>query len=389
MTDFLSRIFVKDYKNTKDPKVRARYGSFASAVGIAANLIISAVKLAVGILSASISITADAVNNLTDAGSSLISLIGFKLSGKPADRDHPFGHARIEYVASMIVSFIILLVGAELFTDSLKSLFSKDSSPSNLTTAGLIIVGISILGKLWLSLFCKKIAKRIDSTALKAAGTDALSDVISTTAVLASAIVIKLTDLYWIDAAMGIAVSIIILIAGIKILNETKNSILGECDTEEIAENIIKITAEYPEVVGIHDFIVHNYGPSRFVASFHAEVDGYGNIFDLHDTIDLIEKRIADELSIPCTIHMDPIDTHDETVARLKAFTKEAVNSVYPDFNIHDFRTVTGKTHTNLIFDVVVPFEAKESPSEIVKRISEEINRRDNTLFCVITVDRG
>ncbi len=389
MTDLLSRLFVKDYKNVNDPSVRAKYGSFASIVGIVVNLIISSVKLIVGVLSASISITADAVNNLTDAGSSVISLIGFKLSSKPADRDHPFGHARIEYISSMIVSFIILLVGADLLTNSVKSLIFGTSSEAELGVVSFAILGFSILGKLWLALFSKKIGKRINSTSLKAAGTDALSDVASTTAVLISAIIMTFTNLYWLDAAMGLVVSVIILIAGIKILGETKNSILGECPTNEIEENMRKITAEYPEIIGIHDLMIHNYGPSRFVASFHAEVDGYGDIFELHDTIDLIEKRIGDELRIPCTIHLDPIDTHDETVARLKALAEEAVKSVYPAVTIHDFRIVTGKTHTNLIFDAVVPFEEKDSPALVKEKIAAAINEKDNTLFSVIAVDRG
>ncbi len=388
MTDFLSKLFVKDYKNTSDPKVRARYGSFASVVGIILNFIISSVKLVVGIITASISITADAVNNLADAGSSFISLIGFKLSSKPADHDHPFGHARIEYVASMIVSFIILLVGAELFSDSLQSLFSGDATGTELGLISIIIIGISILGKLWLALFSKKIGKRIDSTSLKAAGTDALSDVASTSAVLISAVIMKFTELYWLDAAMGLIVSVIIIIAGIKILAETKNSILGECPTDEISESIRKITAEYPDVIGMHDLMVHNYGPSRFVASFHAEVDGGKDIFELHDTIDLIEKRIGEELSIPCSIHMDPIDTRDEEVSRLKALTAECIKSIYPDFSIHDFRIVSGRTHTNLIFDVVAPFEEKDPPALIKEKISSKISEKDSNLFCVITVDR-
>ncbi len=389
MTDLLSRLFVKDYKNVNDPKVRAKYGSFASIVGIIVNLLISSVKLIVGVLSASISITADAVNNLTDAGSSVISLIGFKLSSKPADRDHPFGHARIEYISSMIVSFIILLVGADLLINSVKSLIFGTSSEAELGIVSFAILAFSILGKLWLAVFSKKIGARINSTSLKAAGTDALSDVASTAAVLISALIMTATELYWLDAAMGLVVSVIILVAGIKILAETKNSILGECPTEEIEEKIRKITAEYPEIIGIHDLMVHNYGPSRFVASFHAEVDGEGNIYDLHDTIDIVEKRIGDELLIPCTVHLDPIDTRDETISRLRMLTEDTVKSVYPNVTIHDFRIVTGKTHTNLIFDAVVPFEEKDSPALVKEKIASAINEKDNTLFSVITVDRG
>ncbi len=389
MTDFLSRIFVKDCENYTDPTVRAKYGSLASTVGIIVNVLLSGVKLAAGILASSISVTADALNNLSDAGASVVSLLGFKLSSKPADRDHPFGHARMEYIASMIVSFIILLVGAELFLDSVTSLFDGGAQETKISLLTVIILAVSVAAKLWLALFSIKIGKRISSTAVRASGTDALSDAVSTSVILVSAVVMYFTDLYFIDSVMGALVSVIIIVAGIKILNETKNSILGEAPVEETVEAIRKIVRDYPEIIGIHDLMVHNYGPGRFIASFHAEVNGKGDIFKLHDTIDVVEKRISTELSIPCTIHLDPIDTDDETVGRLKSLTEDAVRSVSPEISIHDFRAVTGETHTNLIFDIVVPFENKEDPKTIIERICREVTVRDEKCFCVITVDRG
>ena len=389
MTDFLVKLFVKDRNNDKDPAVRARYGSFASGVGIVVNVCLSLLKLLAGLLASSISVVADALNNLSDAGASVVSLVGFKIASKPADRDHPFGHARMEYIASMIVSFIILLVGAELFMDSVGALIKRESAETRIGILTLVILGASVLAKLWLAVFSLKIGKRIESTAVRAAGMDSLSDAASTSVILVSAVVIYFTDLYFIDSIMGALVSIIIIIAGVKILGETKNSILGEAPVEETVAGIRAITEEYDEIIGIHDMMVHNYGPKRLIASFHAEVDGKGDIFKLHDTIDVVEKRISSELGIPCTIHLDPIDTDDETVQRLRALATRAVTAVNPELTLHDFRAVTGETHTNLIFDVVVPFEVKEEPESIVAMISAEVTKLDEKCFCVITVDRG
>lgn len=388
MTEILIKLFVKDRKNLADPGVRARYGSFASIVGIILNVLVSALKLVIGLLTSTISVTADGVNNLADAGASIISLISFKLSVKPADKDHPFGHARIEYVASMIVSFLILLVGTELLTDSVSSLFNEKTDGGALGAVGFSVLIISVLAKLWFAVFCKKISSRIGSATIKAAGTDALADAVSTSAVLISAVIMLLTGFAFLDSIMGIIVSIVIIIAGIKILIETKNSILGESPSGEIVESIRKIAAEYPEIIGIHDMMVHNYGPGHYIASFHAEVDGSDDIFKLHDTVDLVEKRIFEELSILCSIHMDPIDTNDETVAKLKSIATEAISAIYPNIGIHDFRVVTGQTHTNMIFDIVVNFDEKDPPNKIVEAISAEVKKKDPSLYCVITVDR-
>ena len=333
---------------------------------------------------------ADALNNLSDAGASVVTLISFKLAAKPADKDHPFGHARIEYIASMIVSFLILLVGFEVFSDSLGKLFSPDEvKKSEFSILTLVILGVSALAKIALGLYYLAVGKRIDSSALKASGVDSLTDSISTLAVLISSIIIKMTGLYMIDAVVGLVVSLLIFVAGIKVLNETKNSLLGEAPVKETVEDIEEIVARHPEILGIHDRMVHNYGPSNLVASFHAEVDGDGDIYYLHDVIDNVEREIHSELGIFCTVHMDPIVTNDETVNSLKSFLTDIVGSVLPEVKVHDFRVVVGQTHTNLIFDIVLPFESKISPDEAERLIKEAVFASRGDCYCVITVDRG
>lgn len=369
---------------------REKQGGFASIVGIIVNFLLSALKLTAGLISASVAITADALNNLSDAGASAVTLISFKLAAKPADKDHPFGHARIEYIASMIVSFLILLVGFEVLSDSFTTLIHpEESAQSEFSILTLAILAISVIAKVALGLYYRSVGKKIDSAALKASGVDSLSDSVSTLAVLISSIVIKLTSLYIIDAIMGIVVSVLIFVAGIKVLNETKNSLLGEAPVKETVEDIERIAGEFPEILGIHDMMVHNYGPSNLVASFHAEVDGDGDIYYLHDVIDNVERRIHSELGIYCTIHMDPIVTKDETVCALRDFLTGIVDSVLPEVTVHDFRVVVGQTHTNLIFDIVLPFESKISPDEAERLIKESVFASRGDCYCVITVDRA
>lgn len=391
MTEILSKIFVKDYKNTSDSKVRKSYGTLSSFVGISVNVILAFIKLFLGIITASVAVIADALNNLSDAGSSIITLVSFRMSAKPADKDHPFGHARIEYIASMIISFLILLVGFETLISSVSVLIGvSDANISNFSTVSIIILASSILLKLWLSFFYRKIGKKINSGVIKASSVDSLTDCISTVAVLISAIIIKITDLQIIDTIVGLGVSVMIIIAGIKILNETKNSLLGEAPVNEQVEAINKIISEYPDIIGTHDLMIHNYGPNHFIASFHAEVDGSKDIFILHDMIDIVEKRIQGELNILCTIHMDPIVTDDDTVNELKKFLCETIKSeVSDDISIHDFRVVIGNTHTNMIFDIILPFESKDSPDCVIDKICNAVNKRRSDCFCVITVDRG
>ncbi|MBR2293780.1 MAG: cation transporter [Clostridia bacterium] len=385
MTNFLCRLFVKNRQDVKDPAVRRAYGTMASAVGILANLLLAAIKLLAGMLSGSISITADAVNNLSDAGSQVVSLISFKISAKPADRDHPFGHARIEYVASMIVSFLVLLVGFELLKESVNQVFHPtDVAVSALT---LVILGVSVAVKLWLSFFNRKLAKRIHSSVMKATAADSLSDAASTGAVLLSCVISLLTGVRT-DAYMGIAVAVLILVAGVKILNETKNSILGSAPDPETVEQILSLTREYPEILGIHDMVVHNYGPGNTIASFHAEVDGNENVFFVHDVIDTVEKRVWSDLGIRATIHMDPIVTDDEEINALRRVVERTVREIDERLTIHDFRFVKGHTHSNLIFDVCAPFELKVSDDELKEKIGLRLREENETFCTVITVDR-
>ena len=390
MTELLSKLFVKDHENISNPKVRTAYGTFSSIVGIIINFLLAGGKLLAGFLSGSVAVTADAVNNFSDAGSSAVSLVSFKIAAKPADKDHPFGHARIEYVASLIVSFLILHVGLDLLTDSAKTILGlSESSGIDVTALTIVILSCSILFKLWLGVFYRNIGKKIDSSVILASSADCFSDCISTTAVLICSIVIKLTDFAIIDAIVGLIVSLLILWAGIKILNETKNSILGEAPVEETVTAIEEIAKRYPEIVGIHDMLVHNYGSNHFIASFHAEVDSEQNVFHLHDVVDNVEMQIGKELGIACTIHMDPIALNDAEVNELKEFAISVIKSIDESITIHDFRAVIGDTHTNIIFDIVLPFESEFSPKSIKELISKKIAEQRSNVNCVITVDRG
>ena len=382
MTSYLLSRFAA---NRSDPAARRACGTVVSLVGILANLFLSAVKLLAGMLSGSLAITADAVNNLSDAGSQVVSLISFKLSAKPADRHHPFGHARIEYVASMIVSVLILLVGFELLKESVTRIFSPTDSEFSLLV--LIILGVSVLVKLWLALFNYRMGKGLDSSVIRATAADSLSDAVATAAVLISAILARLTG-FRADAYMGVAVAVLILVAGVRTLNDTKNSILGSAPDPEVVEGILRLAGEHKEILGVHDMVVHSYGPGNTIASFHAEVDGAANVFVTHDAVDTVEKRIWKELGIRATIHMDPIVTDDERVSALRQTVAEAVREVDPRLSIHDFRFVEGHTHSNLIFDVSAPFELKTSDEELRRAVSDRLSHIDPTYFAVITIDR-
>ena len=392
MFEKLFKLFIKDHDDIENEAVRERYGSFSGFVGIAVNLMLASIKLVAGLLSLSISIVADALNNISDAGASLVSVVSFKLASKPADREHPFGHARIEYVASMIVSFLILVVGFESLSSAVKSAVSFISGSGNgetvIGTLTFVILAISVIMKLLLASFYRYAGNKINSSVLKASAVDSVSDAISTAAVLVSFILIGFTGWYILDSLMGAAVSILILVAGLRILNETKNSLLGDAPVESTVEKIKEIVKECPYIIGMHDLLVHNYGPNRFIASFHAEVDGNGDIFVLHDAIDNVERDIQTRLGILCTIHMDPVVTDDEAINSLRSFVEDTVKELGLDLGIHDFRVVIGETHTNLIFDIVVPFE-RTNAKEICELLERTINEKRSECFAVITVDRG
>ncbi len=394
MFDLLARLFVRDYKNVKSPTVRRAYGMLVSIVGIVLNLILAAGKLVVGILSGSLSIEADAVNNLSDAGASLVALICFRISVKPADRDHPYGHARIEYVASMIVSFLILLVGFELLRESASALYASIVTPDEaekITFSWIMVavLSVSVLGKLFLAAFNLTIGKRIDSAVMRAASADSLSDVLSTAAVLVATIVAHYVPLpFSLDGAMGIAVSVLILIAGGKILLETKNSILGEAPDDETVKAIEALVMSFDVAIGMHDLSVHKYGAGNVIASLHVEVDGKGNIFEAHDAIDNIERELWQKLRVRATVHLDPIVVGDPVVDAMHAEAAAAARSVDARITVHDFRMVRGTTHSNLIFDVAVPFECTLSDREIIAAIGEEIGKKHPDHYAVVSVDR-
>ena len=372
-------------KQLSDVEARERLGSRTSIIGILVNLLLFAGKLTVSLLTGLVSVRADAINNLSDAGSSVVSLISFKLSSKPADRGHPYGHARIEYIASMIVSFLILHIGFDLFVESIDRI--RDPQVTELRILTLVILSVSVLFKLFLWFVNRGIGKKIGSDVIRATATDSLSDAIATTAVIIAMVIGHYTG-FDTDGYMGAVVAIIIMIAGVKILLETKDHILGGAPDPEQVEKINQMVSECPAALGVHDMFIHNYGPGRTVASLHIEVDGTADIFEVHDAIDNIERRICTELGIICTIHMDPIVTDDERVNEYRGRVLKLVTEIDGRLNIHDFRFVEGPTHTNLIFDIAVPFEVKLSDEKIVTLTEKKVSELDGNYFAVVSVDR-
>jgi len=384
MTELLCKLFIK--KDASQENRRKSMGTMAGIVGVVMNIFLFAFKLLAGIVSGSVAIVADALNNFSDAGAQIISIISFKLSSKPADREHPFGHARIEYVASLAVSFLIILIGFELFKSSAEKIFNPGQTTFEIVS--VIILAVSVLVKLWLCLFNRKIADKINSSVMKATAADSLSDAAATFAVLVSMLVLRFFKLD-IDAYMGIIVSVLIFVAGIKVLNEAKNFIIGSAPDEETVNAIKETVLAHEEAIGIHDLMVHSYGASTTIASLHVEVDGSADVFKTHDAIDNIEKELFHTLGIQCTIHMDPIVTDDETVSSMRLMVSELVKEINGDWNIHDFRMVVGETHTNLIFDAVVPYECNLKPTEISAVINTKIKEKlGDNYFVVLTIDK-
>lgn len=385
MRKLLLKLFIKDYKNTDDVKVRVKYGTLSGIVGIVSNCILCAIKIVAGFLSGSVSIMADGINNLSDAGSSIITFIGFKLSSKPADEGHPFGHQRIEYLTGVIVSFIILIIGFTLF----KSSFEKVLHPSEVDVTPIIyiILSVSILIKCWQSIFYKKNGKDICSTALLASSQDSLNDCIATSVVIIGTIIYHLTGVA-LDGYMGLIVSIFIVISGIKTLKDTMNPLIGENVSKEYQEMICNKVRSYPCILGVHDLVVHTYGQNRVFATIHAEVSSKGDILELHDIIDNIERDFRVENNIDLVIHMDPIDITDPKTLELKAVVLKIINEYDPILSIHDFRVVHGQTHTNILFDMSVPIKYKESPLELRTNITTKIKEYDSKLNPIIQVDQ-
>ncbi len=387
MTDILVKVFIKDYKNTANPEVRMKYGILGGCVGIALNIILCLMKFFVGSITGSIAITADAVNNLSDAGSSAVTVFGFKMAGKPADREHPFGHGRIEYITAMIVSFIILFMGIELAIQSVNKIRSPEDVKFSLI--GAIIIAVSILGKLWLALFNKKLGKRIDSPAMTAVVADSLSDIAATSVTLLALILSKFFPSLHIDGWLGILVACFVLKAGVDIFRDTLSSLIGKPPSKELVEELKNKILSYDHVSGIHDLIVHNYGPDSFFATVHVEISSDIDVMVGHDIIDTIENDIKKEMGIELTVHYDPLVVNDKRVAELRDMTEKIVKNINPELNIHDFRVVDGPTITNLIFDVVIPYGFSETSNEIIKNISLKISEVNSSYFTVIKAEHS
>ncbi|MEL7624265.1 MAG: cation diffusion facilitator family transporter [Clostridiales bacterium] len=387
MVNFLTRLFIKDSENKEDPKVRESYGKLAGIVGIISNLILFVMKIITGLLSGSIAITADAVNNLSDAGSSIVTLVGFHLSGLPADKEHPYGHGRYEYIAGLIVSFIIILIGFQLLLASINKIRFPEKTDFNWVFA--FILAASILIKLWQSRFNKKLGRLIRSQALIATAADSLNDVISTSAVLISALISHFTG-FELDGYMGLLVAAFIIYSGIGITRETIDPLLGTTPDEELVERIWQKLREYEGeiVLGYHDLMIHNYGPGRSFVTVHAEVPAERDILECHDLIDDIEAEFGYKLQIPLTIHMDPVLLNDEKVNYARERIEDILKTINPEMTFHDFRMVPGETHSNLIFDVVVDFGFTMEDMELkhlIRQRTREFNERWRT---VVRVDR-
>lgn len=392
MITFLRKIFIKNYENVNDSKVREAHGKLASFVGVFSNLFLFIFKLFAGIISSSVSIIADSINNLSDMGSSVITLVGFKLANAPADEDHPYGHQRIEYISGLIVAIIIIFVGGNLLITSFQKLLNYEvvHIENNILYISIAILSVSILLKLWQSVFNRKIGKIINSLALEATADDSRNDCISTGVILIGNIVLLFyKDFpFSLDGAMGILVSLFILYSGINLIKETMNPLIGATVENEFVKNIIMFIKREPAVLGIHDPVCHMYGPTKCFMTIHVEVDAKQDMLEIHDIIDNIERSVLKEFGVELTIHMDPIQTDNEEINELRTRVKEAVKSISNRLSIHDFRVVIGPTHTNIIFDMVIPYKFDISEEEIFKKIEELVYDENKKYYFVIDVDR-
>lgn len=384
--ELLFKLFIKDKDNVKDESVRNSYGVLGGAMGIALNVILFAAKLFAGLVTGSVGIAADALNNLSDAGSSIITLIGFKMSGRPADHDHPFGHGRGEYISGLFVAFLILLMGVELVKTSVGKIINPTNVEFDSVSVAILIA--AILLKLWMYFFNMKIAKKIDSNSLEATAKDSLSDSLSTLAVLAGIIIAEIFEIN-IDGFIGLLMSALILWTGYKTIREAISPLLGLAPDRELVEDIEKTIMDCDEIIGMHDLVIHNYGPTRFMMSAHAEVRSDCDILKIHDRIDLVEKTLSEKYGCDAVIHLDPIETDNEVINQTREIVAEIVSDIDKSLSIHDFRMVTGDTHTNVIFDIVIPFDEKLSDRFIEDTIKQKISEYNETYFAVIHIDKA
>ena len=386
MIKLLTKLFIKDHENVTNAAVRRAYGTMCSLYGIFLNLLLFAGKYFAGVISGSVAITADAFNNLSDAGSSIITLLGFAIAGKKPDPDHPFGHGRAEYLAGLVLSAVIILMGFELVKSSFEKILHPEPISSGLLPA--IILVCSILVKFYMCLYTRSVGKKINSAAMQATATDSLSDSVATTVVLLSMGVSYFFHVN-IDGYAGLLVAVFILYAGFNAAKDTVSPLLGQAPDPEFVQQVADIVTAHPEVVGIHDLVVHDYGPGRVMVSLHAEVRGDGNIFDLHDAIDTAETELKEQLGCIATIHMDPIEADNTEVSQMRAAVAEKLKELDDVISIHDFRMVPGPTHTNLIFDAVVPADYKKSDEELAASIRQQIHQTWPDRYAVVSIDHS
>lgn len=381
--NFLVRRFIKNYQDTKDANVRTSVGKLSGIVGIFSNLFLFVIKFVIGTIVHSVSIQADGVNNLTDAGSNIISILSFHLANKPADKDHPFGHERTETIASLFVGILILVLGFETAKESISKVIHPGSIDFRI--ASVIILLISIIVKFWMYAYNKKLSKTYDSSLLEATALDSISDVCGTTAVLVSTLLSPVLH-FNLDGYMGIVVSGIILYGAYGLLRDMINSLIGEAPDPELVHNIVDMIMAHPAILGVHDMMLHNYGPNKIFASAHVEVDSSKDIFETHDHIDNIEREVKKNMNIYLVLHMDPVKVNDPETELYRAKVVEAIHQIDPKWRFHDFRIVSGPTHVNLVFDLVIPFEEKYAQEEIEEMLLKYIES-DKKIYLVLTID--
>lgn len=381
--NFLVRRFIKNYQDTKDANVRTNVGKLSGIVGIFSNLFLFVIKFMIGNIVHSVSIQADGVNNLTDAGSNIISILSFHLANKPADKDHPFGHERTETIASLFVGILILVLGFETAKESISKVIHPGSIDFRI--ASVIILLISIIVKFWMYAYNKKLSKTYDSSLLEATALDSISDVCGTTAVLVSTLLSPVLH-FNLDGYMGIVVSGIILYGAYGLLRDMINSLIGEAPDPELVHNIVDRIMAHPAILGVHDMMLHNYGPNKIFASAHVEVDSSKDIFETHDHIDNIEREVKENMNIDLVLHMDPVKVNDPETELYRAKVVKAIHQIDPKWGFHDFRIVSGPTHVNLVFDLVIPFEEKYSQEEIEDMLLKHI-QSDKKIYFVLTID--
>lgn len=381
--NFLVRRFIKNYQDTKDANVRTNVGKLSGIVGIFSNLFLFVIKFVIGTIVHSVSIQADGVNNLTDAGSNIISILSFHLANKPADKDHPFGHERTETIASLFVGILILVLGFETAKESISKVIHPGSIDFRI--ASVIILLISIIVKFWMYAYNKKLSKTYDSSLLEATALDSISDVCGTTTVLVSTLLSPVLH-FNLDGYMGIVVSGIILYGAYGLLRDMINSLIGEAPDPELVHNIVDRIMAHPAILGVHDMMLHNYGPNKIFASAHVEVDSSKDIFETHDHIDNIEREVKENMNIDLVLHMDPVKVNDPETELYRAKVVEAIHQIDPKWGFHDFRIVSGPTHVNLVFDLVIPFEEKYAQEEIEAMLLKHI-QSDKKIYFVLTID--